>query len=89
MTVRAPVYVFKHVGTDSDEKQRQSQAMLGCAPAQLLFEKVVKVKKKERNENGNAIDSPRSFDHYEVSISLDAVPSGVELLQLPGDMKKL
>ena len=32
MTVRSPIYVFKHVGTDTNAEQRQSQAMLGCAP---------------------------------------------------------
>ena len=29
MTVRAPLYVFKHIGTDTDIEQRKSQAMLG------------------------------------------------------------
>ena len=31
MTVRA-IYVFKHVGTDTNAEQRKAQAMLGCAP---------------------------------------------------------
>ncbi|MBM4075443.1 MAG: type I-C CRISPR-associated protein Cas7/Csd2, partial [Planctomycetes bacterium] len=48
MTVRQPLYVFKHVGTDSVPDQRQRQAMLGCAPAQVLFEEVVKVELKEQ-----------------------------------------
>lgn len=41
MTVRPPIYVFKHVGTDSQPDQRKRQAMLGCCPAQVLFEEIV------------------------------------------------
>jgi len=83
MTVRAPIFVFKHVGTDSNAEQRQSQAMLGCAPAQLLFEKVVTVQKKD------GVDAPRCFYHYEVQVARDLVPKGVELLELPQDIEKL
>jgi len=83
MTVRAPVYVFKHVGTDTNAGQRQAQAMLGCAPAQLLFEKVVTVKKKD------GVNAPRRFDDYEVHVDRDLVPAGVELLELPGNMDRL
>ena len=83
MTVRPPIYVFKHVGTDTNAEQRQSQAMLGCAPAQLLFEKVITVKKKD------GVDAPRSFNQYEVHVARDLVPAGVELLELPGDMERL
>jgi CRISPR-associated protein Csd2 len=83
MTVRAPIYVFKHVGTDTNAEQRQSQAMLGCAPAQVLFEKVVSVKKKD------GVEAPRRFDDYVVQVARDLVPPGVELLQLPDDMDRL
>lgn len=83
MTVRAPIYVFKHVGTDTNAEQRQSQAMLGCAPAQVLFENVVTVKKDE------GVKAPRCFAHYKVHVARDLVPAGVELLELPGDMEKL
>jgi CRISPR-associated protein Csd2 len=83
MTVRAPIYVFKHIGTDSNPQQRQAQAMLGCAPAQVLFEQVVSVKRK------NADESPRKFDHYDVKVNRDKVPAGVELLELPGDFDRL
>ena len=89
MTVQQPIYVFKHVGTDSNEKQRQTQAMLGCAPAQTLFEELVEVKKKESDGDGHKIDAPRRFDHYDVTVSEDKVPVGVELLRLPEDMEKL
>lgn len=89
MTVRAPIFVFKHVGTDSDEKQRQAQAMLGCAPAQDLFEKVVTVKKKATRDDGTAIEASRCFADYEVTVDEEKVPTGVELLRLPEDIDKL
>jgi CRISPR-associated protein Csd2 len=82
MTVRQPIYVFKHVGTDSNGEQRTRQAMLGCAPAQVLFEQVVSVNRK----NGEA---PRSFADYHVAVAGDKVPAGVELLELPRDFDKL
>jgi len=83
MTVRAPLYVFKHVGTDSDPAQRQSQAMLGCAPAQVLFEEVVSVTKRPD------VAAPRCFRDYQVTVNRDAIPAGVELLELPRDLDKL
>lgn len=83
MTVRAPIYVFKHVGTDTNAEQRQQQAMLGCAPAQVLFEKVVTVRKKP------GVVAPRSFADYDVHVATDSVPPGVELLRLPDDMDRL
>lgn len=83
MTVRAPIYVFKHVGTDTNAEQRQSQAMLGCAPAQVLFENVVTAKKKPN------VSSPRCFREYEVTVDRQSIPAGVELLELPGDLEKL
>ncbi len=81
MTVRQPLFVFKHVGTDSDAGQRERQAMLGCAPAQVLFEEVVKVEKNT--------ETPRSFSDYTVTVDRDRVPTGVELLELPRDLGKL
>jgi len=33
-------FVFKHVGTDTNEEQRARQAKLGCAPAHKLFDLV-------------------------------------------------
>lgn len=69
------LYVFKHVGTDSDPHQRVKQAMLGCAPAHKLLDKgaIVEVSRK-------SVTSPRSFSDYEVSIHRDRLPAGVELL---------
>lgn len=83
MTVREPIYVFKHVGTDTDPKQRQRQAMLGCAPAQVLFEQVVQVHRKD------GVEVARSFADYEIIVHEDRVPEGVELLRLPQDMERL
>ncbi len=81
MTVRQPLFVFKHVGTDGDSVQRERQAMLGCAPAQVLFEEVVKVEKLS--------PTPRSFGDYAVTVDRDRIPAGVELLELPRDFDKL
>jgi CRISPR-associated protein Csd2 len=69
------LYVFKHVGTDSDPNQRIKQAMLGCAPAHKLLDKgaIVDIVRKSAN-------SPRSFSDYEVTVHRDRLPVGVELL---------
>jgi CRISPR-associated protein Csd2 len=72
------LFVFKHVGTDTDAAQRVRQAMLGCAPAQHLL------------DNGRVIDVPalkaagtlpRSYADYhaKMKIHADRVPTGVEL----------
>lgn len=82
MTVR-DLFVFKHVGNDTDAEQRKRQAMLGCAPAQILFEKVIKVSKKQ------GVEAPRKYADYHIEVVLDDVPDGVELLHLPNDMAKL
>lgn len=65
------LYVFKHVGTDSDATQRVRQAMLGCAPAQRMLDF-----SQPGREQPNAIitithradlqGSPRTFTDYEV-----------------------
>jgi CRISPR-associated protein Csd2 len=80
------LYVFQHLGTDSDEQQRVRQAMLGCAPAHRLLDfgsdgrdlpnAVVEIKKR----NGLA-SSPRSFTDYIVTVHKDRLPKGVELIQ--------
>lgn len=70
------LYVFKHVGTDTDPNKRIKQAMLGCAPAHKLLDKdaIVEVKKKKDG-------APRNFaDYYDVVIHHDRLPAGVELL---------
>lgn len=83
MTVRTPVFVLKHVGTDSDPEQRKRQAKLGCAPAQVLFEEIIEVKRK------SGVTVARSFEDYEVIVHEDKVPPGTELLRLPREMERL
>lgn len=75
MSIRRPLFVFRHEGTDSNQTQRAQQAKLGCAPSHELFA-LVRVNKKQ------GVDAPRSFDDYEVTVDEAAVPSGVTLLKL-------
>jgi CRISPR-associated protein Csd2 len=72
MTAQA-LFVFKHVGTDTDLAQRKRQAMLGCAPAHKLLElgSIVSVEKQ--------VTVPRRFDDYKLTEHKDRVPAGVEL----------
>lgn len=72
MSVISPLIVFKHVGTDSDEKQRLRQSRLGCAPAHKLFE-LVNISRKPDVEN------PRSYSDYELSVELSKAPNGVDI----------
>lgn len=73
MSTIAPLIIFEHVGTDSDEKQRQKQAMLGCAPAHKLFE-LVQIEKKP------GVEIPRSYKDYTLKVNLSKCPAGVEIL---------
>lgn len=70
MSVREPIFVFKHVGTDSDEKQRVQQGKLGCAPAHKLFD-LVEVEKRE------GVKEPRSFKDYGLTFHKTRLPKGV------------
>ncbi|MCG3201626.1 MAG: hypothetical protein NFCOHLIN_01496 [Gammaproteobacteria bacterium] len=80
------LYVFKHVGTDTDQAQRVRQAMLGCAPAHRLLDLST-----HKRPMGNAIveikkvvdGSPRSFSDYLVTVHEDRLPVGVELIAYP------
>lgn len=72
MSVREPLFIFKHVGTDTDEQQRSRQAKLGCAPAHKLFDLVDVVKK-------DGIKSARRFQDYEVRFHQSRLPRGVEI----------
>ncbi|TXI77963.1 MAG: type I-C CRISPR-associated protein Cas7/Csd2 [Flavobacteriales bacterium] len=79
------LYVFKHVGTDSDETQRVRQAMLGCAPAQRLLDFSTPSRKLENTiieiaHREGLTGSPRSFADYVVKANPDRLPKGVELL---------
>ena len=70
ISVREPVFVFQHVGTDTDEKQRTQQARLGCAPAHKLFD-LVEVKKQD------GVTVPRAFENYQVAFHQSRLPRGV------------
>ena len=72
MSVREPVVIFKHVGTDTDDVQRTQQAKLGCAPAHILFN-LVKVTKKD------GVAAPRSYADYNVCFNQSDVPQGIEV----------
>lgn len=72
MSVVSPLIIFKHVGNDSDAVQRARQAKLGCAPAHKLFE-LVHVQKKAD------VEFARSYRDYDAVVSVDNVPSGVEI----------
>jgi len=75
------LYVFKHVGTDTNEEQRVRQAKLGCAPAQALLDigKVIDIRKDEASMSIDKVTSPRKFAHYSVKVTKDNIPAGVEL----------
>lgn len=79
------LYVFKHVGTDSDESQRVRQAMLGCAPAQRLLDFSTPARKIENaiveiTHREGLSGSPRTFADYVVTVHRGRLPKGVELI---------
>jgi len=71
MSVISPLIIFRHVGTDSDAKQRVRQSRLGCAPAHKLFD-LVSIKKH------SDVEFARDYTDYECSIDLSKLPNGVE-----------
>jgi CRISPR-associated protein Csd2 len=75
------LYVFKHVGTDSNDEQRRRQAMLGCAPAHRLldFSQGADDKAQAIVEIHKLETTPRAFRHYRVKTFADRLPTGVEL----------
>jgi CRISPR-associated protein Csd2 len=78
------LYVFKHVGNDSNETQRVRQAMLGCSPAHKLLDFSTPVHKLENaiieiDHREGLAGSSRSFSDYIISVHEDLLPSGVEL----------
>lgn len=78
------LYVFKHVGTDSDESQRVRQAMLGCAPAHRLLDFSTPSRKLDNTlieiaHREGLAGSTRSFADYVVTAHPDRLPKGVEL----------
>lgn len=82
------LYVFKHVGTDTDASQRVRQAKLGCAPAHRLLDFSMPSRKLDNaiieiGHREGLTGSTRSFADYTVTAHRDRLPSGVELIE-PG-----
>lgn len=79
------LYVFKHVGTDTDATQRVRQAMLGCAPAHRLLDFSMPARPLDNaiidiNHREGLSGSPRSFADYRVAVHKERLPNGVELV---------
>lgn len=79
------LYVFKHVGTDSDAAQRVRQAMLGCAPAQRQLDFSTPARKLDNaviqiSHRDGLTGSPRGFSDYVVRTNEGILPAGVKLL---------
>jgi len=80
------LYVFKHVGTDTNATQRVRQAMLGCAPAHRLLDFSTPARPLDNviidiTHRDGLSGSPRSFADYRVAVHEDRLPAGVKLLQ--------
>jgi CRISPR-associated protein Csd2 len=81
------LYVFKHVGTDTDATQRVRQAMLGCAPAHRLLDFSTPARPLDNviidiSHRDGLSGSPRSFADYRVAVHRDRLPNGVGLIEL-------
>jgi len=70
------LFVFKHVGTDTDLVQREKQAMLGCAPAHQLLDLGRIIDVPALKDSGK---TPRCYADYAVTQHLERMPKGVEL----------
>lgn len=77
------LYVFKHVGTDTNAEQRKRQAMLGCAPAHKLLDlgAIIEIDKDGENMKHDGVQTPRRFVHYKVIVHKDRLPAGVDLIE--------
>lgn len=77
------LYIFKHVGTDTNSEQRKRQAMLGCASAHKLLDlgAIIEIEKDTENMKREGIQTPRRFSHYKVSVHKERLPTGVELIE--------
>ncbi len=74
MSVVGPLIIFKHVGTQTpeNEKQNAKEAMYGCAPAHKLYN-LLDVHKKD------GVLFPRRYEDYETVLSASKIPAGVKL----------
>jgi len=73
------LFIFKHVGTDTDPEQRARQAKLGCAPAWQLLDlgRVVEITLIDPTK------PPRRFEDYLVTVHTERIPAGIELIEKP------
>ena len=81
------LYVFKHVGTDTDATQRVRQAMLGCAPAHRLLDFSTPARPLDNviidiGHREGLSGSTRSFADYRVAVHQERLPNGVELTSM-------
>lgn len=74
MGVVGPVVIFKHIGTqhENNEKQNENESLLGCVAAHKLF-KLIDVHKKDD------VKFPRDFTDYEATISISKLHKGVQV----------
>ncbi len=72
MSVKEPLIIFRHDGTDTDASQRERQAKLGCAPAHKLFD-MISAEKKDKEV------IPRKFSDYKIKIDMSKLPNGISL----------
>lgn len=74
MSVIQPLIIFKHIGNDNttDEKQKERETLLGCAPAYKLYESVKAVKK-------DGVEYPRNYTDYDVTIDKTNLPNGIQI----------
>ena len=74
MSVIGPVIIFKHIGTqhENNEKQNENESLLGCVAAHKLF-KLIDVHKKDD------VKFPRDFTDYEATISTSKLHKGVQV----------
>lgn len=71
MSVISPVVVFKHIGVDCGDAERQANsAKLGCAPSYKLFE-MVDIKQKD------GVEIPRSYHDFDMKLHMENLPDGV------------
>ena len=80
------LYIFKHIGTDTDKAQRVRQAMLGCAPAHRLLDFSTPARSLPDsiigiNHRPGLSGSPRTFSDYVVTFHRDRLSAGVELIE--------
>lgn len=76
-------FAFKHVGKNLTDPNNDREAMLGCAPAHLLFNLV-----ESRIEKKPGVEAPRKISDYDLPKIDDlrsAVPAGVEVHRM-GDL---